>query len=93
MDYRALLKRLEKTAEAIEASPGISVMLRGTLDSVLKDLGKELGISGGRIYEQTNSHYQLIYQTGDSRAPESYTIAMEYPIIQKVRCSEVSRNF
>jgi sigma-B regulation protein RsbU (phosphoserine phosphatase) len=85
MDYRALLKRLEKTAEAIEASPSISVMLRGIIDSVLKDLGKELGVSGGRIYEQTNNHYQLIYQTGDSRAPENYTISMEYPIIQKVR--------
>lgn len=85
MDYRAILKRLEKTAEAIEASTNISVMLRMILDSILRDLGTEFGITGGRIYEQTNSHYQLIYQTGDSKAPDTYTISMEYPQILKLR--------
>src|SRR5437764_855917 len=85
MDYRAILKRLEKTAEKIENSPAISLMVRGILDSIVQELGKEFGISGGRIYEQANSHYQLIYQTGDSHAPENYTISVDYPIIQKLK--------
>jgi len=85
MDYRTLLKKLEKTIEKIESSPAIAVMLRSIVESIVQEYGTELGIIGGRIYEQTNSHYQLVSQAGTSHAPETYSIPMTYPPIQKVR--------
>lgn len=85
MDYRALLNKLEKTIEKIESSPAIAVMLRSIVESIVQEYGSELGIIGGRIYEQTNSHYQLVTQAGKSIAPEAYSLPMTYPSIQKVR--------
>ena len=69
MDYRTLLKKLEKTLEKIETSDRVSSMLQAILESIVKEYGKELGIIGGRIYEQVDSHYQLYSQTGVSNAP------------------------
>lgn len=85
MEYWTLLKKLEKTVEKIESSPAISSMLQSITESIVQGYGRELGITGGRIYEQTNNHYQLIYQTGDSTAPPNYSISMEYGPIQSLR--------
>lgn len=85
MEYWTLLKKLEKTVEKIESSPAISSMLQSITESIVQGYGRELGITGGRIYEQTNNHYQLIYQTGDSTAPTNYSISMEYAPIQSLR--------
>lgn len=85
MDYRSLLKKLERTLEKIEESQGTPAMLQSILDSIVQGYGPELGITGGRLYEQTNSHYMLISQVGDSHAPESYSISMEYTPIQHLR--------
>jgi phosphoserine phosphatase RsbU/P len=85
MEYWTLLKKLEKTVEKIESSPAISSMVQSITESIVQGYGRELGITGGRIYEQTNNHYQLIYQTGDSTAPPNYSISMEYGPIQSLR--------
>jgi sigma-B regulation protein RsbU (phosphoserine phosphatase) len=84
MDSRTLLKKLEKTLEKIEESPNIVIMLHTIVESIVNGF-PELGIKGGRIYEQTNSHYQLVSQAGDSHAPEDLTISMDYTAIQKLR--------
>jgi sigma-B regulation protein RsbU (phosphoserine phosphatase) len=60
-------------------------MLASIVESLVQGYGNELGITGGRIYEQTNSHYQLVSQTGDSKAPPNMTISMDYGAIQKLR--------
>ena len=62
IDYRSLLKKLEKTLEKIEESPSIASMLHTIVESIVVGLGPEFGITGGRLYEQTNSHYQLVSQ-------------------------------
>src|SRR5262245_32267913 len=85
MDYRTLLKKLEKTLEKIEESPNIASMLHTIVESIVTGLGPEIGITGGRIYEQTNSHYQLVSQTGTPKAPADLTISMDYVPIQKLR--------
>lgn len=85
MDYRSLLKKLERTLETIEESPSIPAMLGSIVESLVQGYGEELGITGGRIYEQTNSHYQLISQAGNSQAPPDTTISMDYAAIQKLR--------
>jgi sigma-B regulation protein RsbU (phosphoserine phosphatase) len=85
MDSRTLLKKLEKTLEKIEESPNIASMLHTIVESIVQGLGPELGIKGGRIYEQTNSHYQLVSQAGDSHVPADLTISMDYTAIQKLR--------
>ena len=85
MDYRILVKKLDRTLEKIEESQGTPTMLQLILDSIVQGYGPELGITGGRLYEQTNSHYQLISQVGDSHAPSTYTISMEYVPIQNLR--------
>jgi sigma-B regulation protein RsbU (phosphoserine phosphatase) len=85
MEYRTLLKKLEKTVEKIESSTAISSMLQSITESIVQEYGSELGITGGRVYEQANNHYQLIYQTGESNAPGNYSISMEYAPIQILR--------
>jgi len=85
MDYKAVLRTLDQTADAIQESTAIAPMLRAIVDSIVSNLGHEFGISGGRLYEQTNSHYQLIHQTGDSNAPPDYSISREYPVLQQLR--------
>ncbi len=84
MDSRTLLKKLEKTLEKIEESPNIATMLHTIVESIVQAF-PELGIKGGRIYEQTNSHYQLVSQAGDSHVPPDYSISMDYYAIQKLR--------
>jgi sigma-B regulation protein RsbU (phosphoserine phosphatase) len=85
MDYRTLLRKLEKTLEKIEASTVTALMLQAILETIVKEYGEELGIIGGRIYEQTNNHYQLVTQTGISSSPPSFSISMDFPHIQQVR--------
>lgn len=85
MEYRTSLKKLEKMLEAIESSTKVSSMLQAILESIVNCVGKELGITAGRLYEQTNSHYLLISQAGDSDAPPNYMISMEYKAVQKLR--------
>lgn len=85
MDHRTLLIKLENTLETIESSPAISTMLQAIVTSIIQELGSELGICGGRVYESTNTHYQLMSQSGDSHAPEDYMISMEYKCIRILR--------
>jgi sigma-B regulation protein RsbU (phosphoserine phosphatase) len=85
MDHRKLLIKLENTLEKIESSPAISAMLQAILTSIIQELGNELGISGGRIYESIDSHYMLTSQAGDSHAPESYKLSMQYQCVQILR--------
>ncbi|MCI0614358.1 hypothetical protein L0244_15335, partial [bacterium] len=85
MDYRSLLKKLEKTLEKIEESPSISSMLHTIVESIVVGLGPEIGITGGRLYEQTNSHYQLASQSGTPKVTGDVTISMDYEAIQRLR--------
>lgn len=85
MENRPLLKKLEKTLEKIEESPNIASMLHTIVESIVHELGPALGITGGRIYEQTNSHYQLVSQAGSSNAPADTSISMDYAAIQRLR--------
>ncbi|HSP05755.1 MAG TPA: PP2C family protein-serine/threonine phosphatase [Acidobacteriota bacterium] len=85
MDYRVLLKKLEQTLEKIDESQATPTMLQSIMESIVLGYGKEIGITAGRLYEQTNNHYQLISQAGESHAPENYRISMEYGPIQHMR--------
>jgi len=85
IDYRSLLKKLEKTLEKIEESPSIASMLHTIVESIVVGLGPEIGITGGRIYEQTNSHYQIVSQAGNPQAPADLSISMDYEAIQRLR--------
>lgn len=80
-----MLKKLERILEKIEESQATPTMLQSIMESIVQGYGPEIGITAGRLYEQTNSHYQLISQVGDSHAPESYEISMEYEPIQILR--------
>lgn len=85
MDHRKLLIKLEKTLEKIESSPAISSMLQAILTSILQELGPELGIRGGRVYESSPGSYQLVSQCGDSHAPDDYSISMDYECVKILR--------
>ena len=85
IDYRTLLKKLEKTLEKIEESPNIATMLQTIVESMVVGLGPEIGITGGRLYEQTNNHYQLVSQAGTPEAPTDLSISMDYEAIQRLR--------
>ena len=85
MDPRTLLIKLENTLEKIASSPEISAMLQAILTSIIQELGVELGIKGGRVYESTNTHYLLTSQAGESHAPENYELSMGYPCVQLLR--------
>ena len=50
MDYRLLLKNVEKTLEAIEGGEDVLVTIVSVGEAIVRNFRSELGILGGRLY-------------------------------------------
>ncbi len=84
MDYRALLKNVEKTLSAIEESDDVVSTLAAVGESVVANFRSELGIIGGRLYQRDESDYALKRGFGRSRkVPEGLTVPMSYGPIER----------
>ena len=59
MDYRALLKNVEKTLSAIEGGDDVVSTIAAVGEADVGNFRNELGIIGGRLYQLEESDYVL----------------------------------
>jgi len=67
MDYRALLKNVEKTLSSIEQGEDILSTIVNVAEAVVRNFRLELGIFGGRLYVRRENEYVLERGFGRSR--------------------------
>ncbi len=84
MDYRALLRNVEKTLEAIEGTDNVSQTILRVADAVVHNFKSELGILGGRLYLRVENTYVLERGFGRSKkAPTGLVVPADYgPIVR-----------
>jgi len=84
MDYRALLKNVEKTLSAIEGGDDVVSTIAAVGEAVVGNFRSELGIIGGRLYQLEETDYVLKRGFGRSRkVPEGLVVPMSYGPIQR----------
>jgi len=67
MDYRLLLKNVEKTLEAIEGGDDVLATIVRVGEAIVRNFRNELGILGGRLYVRRENQYLLERGFGRSR--------------------------
>ncbi|MGA7992618.1 MAG: PP2C family protein-serine/threonine phosphatase [Thermoanaerobaculia bacterium] len=84
MDYRALLRNVEKTLEAIEGTENVSHTILRVAEAVVQNFRNELGILGGRLYLREENLYVLERGFGRSRkAPTGLAVPADYgPVVR-----------
>jgi serine phosphatase RsbU (regulator of sigma subunit) len=84
MDYRSLLRNVEKTLGAIEGTGNVSLTILRVAEAVVENFRNELGILGGRLYLRQDNLYMLERGFGRSKkAPTGLTVPADYgPIVR-----------
>ena len=84
MDYRSLLRNVEKTLEAIEGAGNVSLTILRVAEAVVENFRNELGILGGRLYLRQDAVYMLERGFGRSKkTPSGLTVPADYgPIVR-----------
>ena len=67
MDYRALLKDVEKTLSAVEGGDDVLTTIAAVGEAAVRNFRAELGIAGGRLYVKEEADYVLSRGFGRSR--------------------------
>ncbi len=84
MDYRALLKNVERTLSAIERTEDVLSTVILVAEAVVRNFRSELGIAGGRLYVKSEGDYVLEKGFGRSRKIESgLTVPATYGPIRR----------
>ncbi|MCK6684909.1 MAG: PP2C family protein-serine/threonine phosphatase [Thermoanaerobaculia bacterium] len=84
MDYRALLKNVEKTLSSIERSEDTLSTIANVAESIVTNFRRELGIMGGRLYVHDEGQYLLQRGFGRSKKiPANLAVPAVYPPIEK----------
>lgn len=65
MDYKSLLAQVQKTLASIETTDDLGTTVAQLAERVARDF-RELGITGGRLYECRDYEYVLVHKFGDS---------------------------
>lgn len=79
MDYRELMKKVEKLVDAFQRVDDLETMVRRVAEEIIGQFRAELGIFGGRLYRRDGSDYVLRATFGEAkpvspglRVPRSY---------------------
>jgi sigma-B regulation protein RsbU (phosphoserine phosphatase) len=84
MDYRSLLKNVEKTLSAIDGSEDVVSTVAAVGEAVVGNFRSELGIIGGRLYQREDNDYVLKRGFGRSRkVPEGLAVPVSYGPIHR----------
>jgi phosphoserine phosphatase RsbU/P len=80
MDYKSLLSKVEKTLEQIESAGTRRLTIEQIADTIATNFRDELGITGGRIYEDTGGNtYELVGRFGVcSEGPLGIVVSKDY---------------
>lgn len=71
VDYRELMKKVERLAEAIERADDVESTVRTVAEGIISQFRDELGIYGGRIYARSLEEYVLRDTFGDAKQVEA----------------------
>ncbi|MGZ6988372.1 MAG: hypothetical protein ACXVH0_05380, partial [Thermoanaerobaculia bacterium] len=84
MDYRLLLKNVEKTLEAIEGGEDVLVTIVRVGEAIVRNFRNELGILGGRLYVRRENQYLLERGFGRSRQVQTgIAVSADYGPIRR----------
>src|SRR6266568_8495121 len=80
MDYKSLLTKVEKTLAQIESAGTRRLTIEQIAETIARNFRHELGITGGRIYEDTgNNTYELVGRFGQSgEGPLGIVVPKDY---------------
>lgn len=88
VNYKELYRKVEGTLGRIERSEDLEKTITLILKSLVDDYEEELGISGGRVYQQRGQSYILTAQYGrEARVAPGFRIPVTYKPIQLLRRS------
>jgi sigma-B regulation protein RsbU (phosphoserine phosphatase) len=86
LNYRTLLRNVEKTLSAIERSDDITTTIVNVGEAVVRNFRHELGIFGGRLYVLRENQYVLERGFGRSRkVGAGIMVSAGYGPLQKAR--------
>ncbi len=68
MNYRTLLRNVDRTLSAIESAPDVTETIARLCEAVLRNFQSELGIFGGRLYVRREREYVLTRGFGRSKS-------------------------
>ncbi len=84
MNYRSLLRNVERTLAAIERSPDVATTILSVCEAVVRNFRSEMGIYGGRLYARDERGYVLARGFGRSRRmPPGLAVSPDYPPVRR----------
>ena len=84
MDYRLLLKNVERTLGSIEGGDDVLSTIVIVGEAIVRNFRSELGILGGRLYVRRENQYVLERGFGRSRrVPSGITVSADYGPIRR----------
>ncbi len=82
---KSLFRKVQKAIEAIERSPDFASTVAQTASAVIEHFRGDLGVRGGRLYEQRDGGYELTRTFGGVRSVSiGIFVPDEYPPLQRV---------
>jgi sigma-B regulation protein RsbU (phosphoserine phosphatase) len=87
MDYKRLLTQVERTLEQIDTDDSAVTTVKQLAETIAKNFREELGITGGRIYEERDDDlvYELVARFGDvSEGELGIAVPKDYKPIELV---------
>jgi len=82
----SLFRRMERALQTIAQGSTTLDTIREVAQLLVDSFAADLGLSGGRIYSQTNGQYELVATFGDvSKAPVGLKIPRRYAPIEQLR--------
>ncbi len=84
MNYRALLRNVDRTLTAIESAADVTETIARLCEAVLRNFHSELGIHGGRLYVRRDREYVLERGFGRSKSVRpGLAVAADYAPIRR----------
>jgi len=84
MNYRTLLRNVDRTLAAIESTADATETIARLCEAVLRNFRNELGIFGGRLYVRREREYVLTRGFGRSKSiPPGLAVSAEYAPIRR----------
>lgn len=86
MSYRKLFRNLKNTLSSIQTSNDINTIIEVIIRSLIKkEVAREFGIIGARLYKKANGAYELVSKYGNSgKVKIGYKIPSDYAGIKGV---------
>ncbi|MDP9192488.1 MAG: PP2C family protein-serine/threonine phosphatase [Acidobacteriota bacterium] len=85
MDYRKLLTQVERTLEQLETSDSPSTSVAQIAETIATNFRRQLGITGGRVYECRDDSYELVARFGEQHeGPLGIEVPKDYKPIELV---------